>query len=99
LCVAFCALDCDQQLRFPCRIIQRLFRRVTGSTDGLVCAADAMPAEATTDACSGLNGRAAKLCHNFCDHAAKLRTTAARMRLERQFARLTGGQQMPCSTD
>jgi len=95
LCVAFCALDCDQQLRFPCGIIRRLFRRATGSTDGLVCAADAM----TADACSGLNGRAANLSHNFCDHAAKLRTTAARMRLQRQFALLTGGQQMPCSME
>jgi hypothetical protein len=96
LCLAFCALDCDQQLRFPCRLIRGLFRGLTGDTEGLVCASSAM--SAADDACSGLTGRAAKLCHKFCDHTAKLRTTAARLRLQRQFVKLTGGRELTCST-
>jgi len=73
-----------------------LFKFVNGgTTEGLVCAGSAMTM-APVDSCDAFTGRAARLCHTFCAHASKGKLTASRLRLQRHFARLTGGGQMPC---
>jgi hypothetical protein len=92
LCFAFCALDCDQDPRFPCGILNRLFHRFAGDTP-LTCEP---PPALTLDACSDFSGRAGRVCRKACKRCDGRETSSSCRRLTRQFGRLTGGAALPC---
>jgi hypothetical protein len=93
MCTAFCTLGCDTNPRFPCGVIDRLFRHFTGDMTPPSCQTGTAR---TITACSDLSGRAAQLCTKVCARCNTSMFASSCMRLERQYDRITGGAPLPC---
>jgi hypothetical protein len=95
-CTAFCSLSCDTDPRFPCGVIDRLFRHFTGDMTPPSCQQPTTAQTPSVTACSGLTGRAAGLCQRICAHCSTTEFASSCLRLRRQFGRITGGATLSC---
>jgi hypothetical protein len=92
ICRAHCALGCDGSSRITCRILRILFR-VFGGDGPPTCTA----MTATSGPCGGLEGRAARVCEKVCARCERRGLTSSScLRLQRHFARMTGGAALSC---
>jgi hypothetical protein len=84
LCSAYCGLDCVENPRRSCGLIERAFKLVTDESPPSCETPDA------SDPCSDFTGRAARLCHRLCERCAGAEPSKSCQRLQRHFTRIAG---------